>query len=61
MDTPEQFWNWFKDNNKAYTFLDAVDENAKDKLLDDFEKQLHKNIATNYFLKLVVFLTKIKN
>jgi len=41
MYTPEQFWNWFKDNNKAYTFLDSVDNVVKDKLLDEFEEKLH--------------------
>jgi hypothetical protein len=49
MDTTSQFWNWFKDNNKAYTFLNSVDEEAKEKLLNDFLEQLHKYCDNIYF------------
>lgn len=49
MDSVSQFWNWFKDNNKAYTFLNSVDEETKEKLLDDFLKQLHKYCDSIYF------------
>ena len=49
MDTTSQFWNWFKDNNKAYTFLNSVDEEVKEKLLNDFLEQLHKYCDSIYF------------
>ena len=49
MDTTSQFWNWFKDNNKAYTFLNSVDEETKEKLLNDFLEQLHKYCDNIYF------------
>jgi hypothetical protein len=31
-----------QDNNKPYLFLDDVDEDAKETLLNDFEGQLHE-------------------
>src|SRR5450755_4259399 len=49
MDTTSQFWNWFKDNNKAYLFLDSVDEDMHEKLLNDFEEELHKYCDKIYF------------
>lgn len=49
MDTSLKFWDWFKDNNKAYTFLNSVDEDVKEKLLNDFLEQLHKYCDKIYF------------
>lgn len=50
MDTTlQQFWNWFKDNNKAYLFLDSVDEDVKEKLIDNFEAELHKYCDKIFF------------
>lgn len=49
MDTTSQFWNWFKDNNKAYVFLNSVDGETKEKLLNDFLEQLHKYCDNIYF------------
>ncbi|MDQ1088431.1 hypothetical protein [Siphonobacter sp. SORGH_AS_1065] len=49
MHTTSKFWEWFKDNNKAYTFLNFVDEEAKEKLLNDFLEQLHKYCDKIYF------------
>ena len=49
MDTTSQFWNWFKDNNKSYTFLNSVDEEVKEQLLDKFLKQLHSYCDKLYF------------
>jgi hypothetical protein len=49
MDTISQFWNWFKDNNKGYTFLSSVDEETKEELLSDFLEQLHKYCENLYF------------
>jgi hypothetical protein len=49
MNTISQFWNWFKDNNKAYTFLHAVEEDVKEKLLSECVKQLHAYCDHLYF------------
>ena len=49
MDTISKFWKWFKDNNKAYTFLNSVDEEAKENLLDEFLEQLQKYCDSIYF------------
>jgi hypothetical protein len=49
MDTIIQFWKWFQDNNKAYLFLDDVDEDVKENLLNDCEEQLHKYCDQLYF------------
>lgn len=49
MDTITQFWKWFQDNNKAYLFLHDVDEDLKEKLLNDFEEQLHNYCDQIYF------------
>ena len=49
MDTTLQFWNWFKDKNKAYTFLNSVDGVIKEKLLNDFLEQLSKYCDKIYF------------
>ena len=49
MDTTSQFWKWFEDNNKAYIFLNFVDEQEKEKLLSDFLEQLHKYCDKIYF------------
>ena len=49
MDTTSQFWNWFKENNKAYTFLDSVDEVVKEKLLNDLLEELHKYCDKIFF------------
>jgi hypothetical protein len=49
MDTITQFWKWFQDNNKAYLFLDDVDEDVKENLLNNFEEQLHKYCDQIYF------------
>lgn len=49
METPIQFWKWFRENNKAYTFLHSIDEETKEKLLNSFLEQLHKYCANIYF------------
>lgn len=49
MDTISQFWNWFKENCKAYTFLNSVDKEVTEKLLNDFLIQLHKYCNNLYF------------
>ena len=49
MDTTSQFWNWFKDNNKAYLFLNSVDNDIKEHLLDNMLEQLHAYCDKIYF------------
>lgn len=49
MDTTSQFWEWFKENNKSYTFLNSVDEEVKEKLLNEFLEKLHKYCDNIYF------------
>jgi hypothetical protein len=49
MNTTMQFWNWFKDNNKAYLFLHSVDNDVKEQLLDNFFQQLHQYCDNIYF------------
>jgi hypothetical protein len=49
MSTPTQFWNWFLEHNKAYTFLHSLDDDVKEKLLEDFLEQLHLFSEHIYF------------
>ena len=49
MNAITQFWNWFEENNKAYTFLDSVDDEVKEKLIDEFLERLHKFCNGIYF------------
>lgn len=49
MITAEQFWQWFKENNTAYTFLSTVEADVKEKLLDNFLVQLHGYCDQLYF------------
>jgi hypothetical protein len=49
MDTTSQFWNWFKDYNKSYTFLNSVDENIQEQLLDKLLERLHNYCGKIYF------------
>jgi hypothetical protein len=38
----KKFWNWFEANNKKYLFLDEVDAEVKEKLLNELLFELHK-------------------
>lgn len=49
MDKISEFWTWFKENEKSYTFLHSVEENLKEELLDKFMKQLHRYCDKLYF------------
>lgn len=50
MTPPAQiFWEWFKLNNKAYLFLNAVDAAIKEQMLNNLMEQLHKYCNKLYF------------
>ncbi|MDB5287046.1 MAG: hypothetical protein JWR05_1995 [Mucilaginibacter sp.] len=44
-----EFWNWFAKNNEAYTQLDIIDIENRNKLLNDFENQLHLYCDSLFF------------
>lgn len=44
-----QFWEWFQQNNKAYLFLNVVDGETKEQLLNNLLEQLHKYCDNLYF------------
>ena len=41
-DKIKDFWNWFEENNHAFLFTNEVDNDVKEKLLEDFLNELHK-------------------
>ncbi len=45
----KQFWEWFSKNNVKYSFTNTVDENTKEKMLDELQEQLHKYNKHLYF------------
>jgi hypothetical protein len=44
-----EFWQWFADNQKAYTLLDSIGESVKEELLDNLLSHLHKYCDKLYF------------
>jgi hypothetical protein len=38
----KEFWNWFKEHNNSFLFVDEVDEGVKEQLLNDLLGQLQK-------------------
>jgi len=43
MKKEERFWNWFKENNSKYFYLNQIsDTDKKEKLLNHFLEQLHQ-------------------
>ena len=41
-DKIKDFWNWFEENNYAFLFTSEVEDDVKEKMLDDFINELHK-------------------
>lgn len=49
MQSANDFWIWFEQNNKPYLFLRDVDPDTKERLLNNFMTQLHKHCDELYF------------
>lgn len=49
MTAAEEFWDWFEEHNKAYLFIDDVDEDVKEQLLSDLQDHLHEYCDQLYF------------
>jgi len=43
------FWNWFTNSYQAYEQLDSIKVNAREELLNDFERELHTYCNKLYF------------
>lgn len=41
-DKIKDFWNWFEENNHAFLFTKEVENEAKEKMLDNLINELHK-------------------
>jgi hypothetical protein len=46
----KKFWNWFDKNNSKYLFLNEVEEDIKERHMNEFLGQLHKYSKGLYFL-----------
>jgi hypothetical protein len=50
MTKEQQFWDWFKENEAKYFFLNQINgDNEKERLLDDFLLHLHKYCDQLFF------------
>ena len=41
-DKIKDFWNWFEENNHAFLFANEVENDVKEKMLENFTSELHK-------------------
>lgn len=48
-DKAQSFWDWFRVHNKAYTFINNVDPEVKETLLNNLLEQLHEYCDKLYF------------
>jgi hypothetical protein len=48
-DAAKKFWSWFKEHNKSYLFVDEVDEDVKEQLLNALLDNLHEYCDQLYF------------
>lgn len=50
MTKEQQFWNWFKENEAKYFFLNQIRDNEeREVLLDEFLKHLHLYCSELFF------------
>jgi len=50
MSKEQQFWDWFKENEAKYFFLNQInDDNEKERLLVDFLSHLHEYCDQLFF------------
>lgn len=45
----KNFWNWFSENNKAYLFLNEIENEVKEELLQNLMENLHSYCDKLYF------------
>lgn len=49
MDRIKRFWDWFRENQHKYLFINEVETDEKERLLDDFLAELHKYCSQVFF------------
>jgi len=47
--TAQEFWNWFEKNNAQYLFLNVVDGQEKERLMDELLDVLHEYCSELFF------------